>query len=180
MILFDSNTLHPKLLKAAPLCQERHCKMRYFIFSILTWLLATMAPSAAAWHFDVGGGWFGCYDSLDVNKEMQCDFKRFSPLSLRCETKGPVAISASQMLDASTNRILSTSEGQLGGSCTRVDGNSLFRYFKVETSPKYGSSFKVRFQIASLPGNNVVQTVCVKYTNGRRDGREEFDCRASK
>jgi hypothetical protein len=37
------------------------------------------------------------------------------------------------------------------------------------TSSKYGSSFKVRFQITSLPGNNIVQTVCVKYTNGRRD-----------
>jgi hypothetical protein len=109
---------------------------------------------------------------------MNCELKRFSPLSLRCETKGPVTIYDSQMLDASTNRLLSESEGQLGDSCVRLDGKSLYHYYKVETSSKYGSSFKVRFQIASLRGY-IFQTVCVKYTNGRRDGKEEFDCRVS-
>ncbi len=147
--------------------------MRFFIFSTLICLFATMAPSAAAWHFDVGGGWFGCYDSLDLNKRLECESGGVYPSSLRCETKGPVRIRASQMLDDLINRKLATWEGHLTKSCERLDGNSLFHYYKVEAI-RY--SFKVRFELAPLHGNDIVQTVCVKYTNGQRDGREEFGC----
>jgi hypothetical protein len=141
------------------------------IIFLLFAVLALFAHTAKAWDFYVGGqgGSIGCYDSIDYNNENMCGST--VPVSLRCETKGPINQLRLYFYDNrnSKMRLLHNSDIDLVKKevCTMQKGKSTYRYFQLNRMVS-----EMALKVFAYAQDGQARVACISYKNGKRSGKE--------